>query len=285
MRWAIQSTMESSPVLSVVLILERRNMEGINRLSTSDRMHQLCRIEAKSLLSSPAGCWYNDRPDPLLNDHTIRVMLVFNQTGLAQIQPDALQALRNRLLSAGARLLDWNARLPSADIPMAAPKLSARYKMATLPPKHGSCGLPPTSALDDAQLKSHYSNLPTHVPDERLSDPSHLVYTDGSKLGTSITGGVYQEAHGIKESFNIVDHDPDLNTSVRAELAALHRALHITRFSDTQPTLCIITDSLCSIHLLNKAIHNPRVSGPTNTSIYSLRRPRPFRLTQIVPTS
>ena len=184
-------------------------------------------------------------------------MLVFKQAGLAQIHPDALQALRNRLLSAGARLLDWNARLTSADIPMAAPKLAARYKMAALPPENGSCGLPPASALSDAQLKSHYNNLPTHVPDERFSDPSHLVHTDGSKLGTSITGGVYQEAHGIRKSFSIVDHDPDLNTVLRAELAVLHRSLHITRLSDTQPTLCILSDSLCSIHLLNKAIHNP----------------------------
>ena len=136
----------------------------------------------------------------------MHVMLVFNQAGLAQIQPDALQALRKRLLSAGALLLDWNARLPSADIPMAAPKLAARYKMAAFPPEMAAADCHPHLPLNDAQLKSHFNNLPTHVPDERFLDPSYLVYTDGSKLGTSITGGVYQEAHGIKESFSIVDH-------------------------------------------------------------------------------
>ena len=40
MRWAIQSTMESSPVLNVGLIPERRNMKGVNRLRVSTS--QLC---------------------------------------------------------------------------------------------------------------------------------------------------------------------------------------------------------------------------------------------------
>ena len=43
-------------MLNVGLNPERRNMEGLDRLSTSDRVHQLCRIEAKSVLSSPAEC-------------------------------------------------------------------------------------------------------------------------------------------------------------------------------------------------------------------------------------
>ena len=121
LRWALQSTTESTPVLNIGFIPERKNLADVNRLSASDRVHQLCRIAAKSLPGHHAESWYNDRPDPFSNDQTIRVVLVFNQTGLAEVRADALQALRTKLLSAGAKVLDWNERLPCFDVPMASP--------------------------------------------------------------------------------------------------------------------------------------------------------------------
>ena len=191
MRWALQSTTEQTPVLNVGLIPERRNMEGIDRLSASDRVHQLCRIAAKSAQGSQPECWYSDRPDPFKIDHTIRIMLVFNKAGLVRLQPDSLQSLHDELLSTGAKLLDWNVRLPDIDIPLAAPKLAARYMAANLQHGDASCELPPPPALDQDELENHFNNLPSYVPDERLSDPTHLIFTDGSKVGTSISGGVY----------------------------------------------------------------------------------------------
>jgi hypothetical protein len=166
MRWALQSTTEQTPVLNVGLIPERRDMQDVDRLTDNDRVHQLCRIARKSTLGSHPECWYNDRPAPFTNDHTIRVMLVFNRAGLAHLRPDALQTLRDTLLSAGAQLLDWNLHLPDTDIPLAAPKLAARYKTASLPPGGANYELPPPPALDTAQLQSHFSSLPPHVPDE-----------------------------------------------------------------------------------------------------------------------
>ena len=138
LRWALQSTTESTPVFNIGFIPERKTQADINRLIASDRVHQLCRIAARSLQGSHAECWYNDRPEPFKNDHSIRVVLVFNDMGLTQLRPDALQALRLSLLSAGARVLDWDGRLPDADVPMTAPKLAKRFRMASFPPDRRS---------------------------------------------------------------------------------------------------------------------------------------------------
>ena len=197
-RWALQSTTESSPILNVGLIPERRNMADVDRLCASDRVHQLCRIKAKSVQGCYPDYWYNSRPDQFLNDQTIRVLLVFNETGLAKVQPDVLQALHTRLLTTGAKLLDWDASLPPVDVPRAAPKLAARFRAASLLPD-ATNGRQPAPNPDDAELKRHYGYLPLHAPDKRFSDPGSLVYTDGSKVDTSITGGVYQEGHQVQE--------------------------------------------------------------------------------------
>ena len=152
MRWALQSTTEQTPVLNVGLIPEHRNMGDIDRFTANDRVHQLCRIARKSTLGSHPECWYNDRPAPFKNDHTIRVMLIFNRAGITHLRPDALQTLHDALLSAGAQLLDWNVHLPDTNIPLAAPKLAARYKMANLPPGGANYELPPPPALDSRLL-------------------------------------------------------------------------------------------------------------------------------------
>jgi len=252
-----QSTTESTPVLNIGIIPERKNLAGVNRLSASDRVHQLCRIAVKSAPGHHAKCWYNDRPDPFKNDQISRVVLVFNQMGLAQVRADALQALQAILLSTGAKVLDWNEHLPCADVPMAAPKLAKRYRNANLPPEAGRRGPPGAAAVDDTHLLDCYSSLRTYVPDERFSDPRHLVYTDGSKLNTSITAAVYQEANDIRETLRLYGHDQELNTVLRAELAGIHKALHVARPPDNLQALCILTDSLTSIHLLNRALYNP----------------------------
>ena len=122
-----------------------------------------------------------------------------------------------------------------------------------------------------------------HMFQMRFSGPSHLVYTDGSKLGMSITGGVYQEAHGIKESFSIVDHDPDLNTVLRAELVALHRALHIPSFRQSAYPVHSYRSPV-QHSFAEQSNHNPE-SLRTHKHIYSLKWPGPSRLTQTVSTT
>ena len=92
---------------------------------------------------------------------------------------------------------------------------------------------------------------------KRFSCPSSIVHTDGSKVGTSLTGAVFQAATGLKHSFKLEGHDASLNTALHAELAALHRALTLLCEPQFHGPQIILTDSLTSIWLIRRAIYNP----------------------------
>ena len=113
--------------------------------------------------------------------------------------------------------------------------------------------------LDDQRLAELYANYAAHTTDAQYSRAT-CVYTDGSKVDTSITGGVYV-AGGPSQAFVLQGHGPELNTVLRAELAAISRGMAL--LDSTVPggypmhTAYVLTDSLTSIFLIDKGLHNP----------------------------
>ncbi len=265
LRWAVQSTTAKEPVLHVAIVpMVAKVSETLQRHQDSGRLHVLCCIKAHSIDSELTECWLNSSPQPCTNECQLSVALIYNQPGLEQFDRTGLDGLRSTLSAAGAGIQSWSDDIPRTVGSGPPPKRSAAFGKAQPPPAmpvhmDGAFTVP-----DDNRLADYYSGHATHTPDACYAQAT-CIYTDGSKVDTTITGGVYQQAqHGVplnQQAFLIQGHDPELNTVLRAELAAIDRAITQLRLTVPQDyprrTAYILTDSLTSIQLLNKGLHDP----------------------------
>ena len=87
-------------------------------------------------------------------------------------------------------------------------------------------------------------------------DADSIVYTDGSKQGPSITAAWVQPSTMATQSLILGGSASPQRTPVRAELVALHAALHSPSFPLDQP-LTMMTDSLTSQQLLATHLVRP----------------------------
>ena len=262
LRWALQSTTEQAPVLNLIIVPVLNHQgkpDRVEGLLRSGRTHVLCTLQQDTLGPHRRQYWHNFAPAVQQIRSSVRLVLVYNDTGLASVDSHGLETLRASLVAAGATVTDWSPAPPGGVNALAGPSLSANFKAAARPPQavQRPLGWQPGARLDDAQLQRHFQGLRRPIPDERFAHPHRLVYTDGSKVGSSITAGVYQEASLIEESFKVVGHEPQLNTVLRAELAAIHRALDALRSRDFQHDTCVLTDSQTAIYLIDRALHRP----------------------------
>ena len=264
LRWAVQSTTATAPVLHVAIVpMETKVDATLQRHQDSGRLHVVCRIKAQSVDSKLKEYWLNSNPQPCTNECQLNVALIYNQAGWNLLNRAGLDALRSALTAAGAEIQSWCGDIPLTIDAGSPPKLSRAFGKAQPPPATPMQMDGAFAAPDSKRLVDCYSGHTTHTPDARYAQAT-CIYTDGSKVDVTITGGVYQPArHGPPQTqaFVIEGHDPELNTVLRAELAAIDRAiaqLHVT-VSQNYPrrTAYILTDSLTSIQLLNKGMHNP----------------------------
>ena len=284
LRWALQSTTEPVPVLHMAIV-PRPRKKALQQLMNTGRVHVLSHIATKTVQGHSPDFWLNLPPDPYRNHCELSLMLIYNQAGLCRVNRPALQDVKAALCTAGARLLDWDGDVPAEIGGRPPPKLSATFKAAKYPlaqPAPISAQGPSPGAQELASL---YGAWARHTPDKRYTQAT-CIYTDGSKTDTSITGLVFVDnAHC--QAFKIEGHDAELNTVLRAELAAISRAidqLNATKpRSYPTPTAYILTDSLTSIFLITRAIENPeslRYHKHRNLVFYILQQllASPFQL-------
>jgi len=61
MRWALQSTTASTPVINVGVLPEASDTKHFDRFLDKDRVHSLCRVRANSIRSRETTCWHVPR--------------------------------------------------------------------------------------------------------------------------------------------------------------------------------------------------------------------------------
>ena len=221
----------------------------------------LCRIKAQTIASKLPDCWLNSKPLPCRNGRQLTIVLIYNQAGLTLLNRNAMHGLRSALSAAGsgAEVVGWQDDVPHTVDSSRPPKLSATFQAAQQPQvpaarTDGNAVLP-----DDTRLSELYADYAVHTPDAQYIN-AICMYTDGSKGDASITGGVYING-GHSQAFKLEGHNPELNTALRAELAAISRG--VEQLDATTPSAYprrrsyVLTDSLSSIFLINKGLHNP----------------------------
>ena len=86
-------------------------------------------------------------------------------------------------------------------------------------------------------------------------DGAHLLYTDGSKCRSSLAASVYQTRTNQEWLLKLAHHDGQLNTSLRAELAAI---LYAVQSIPPMEEITFLTDSLTSLQLINNMLSRPQ---------------------------
>jgi ribonuclease HI len=231
----------------------------LKRHQDDGRMHILCRIKAQSIAGRSAECWLNTQPQVYKNGRQLSVALKDNQAGLPLLNRSDLQGLRCALAAAGAGIFNWHDDVPDTVGNGPPPKLSATFRAARRSPAPEAGTAATADPLDDQRLAELYADYAAHTPDAQYSHAT-CIYTDGSKDGASLTGGVYVEG-GPSRAFALQGHDPELNTVLRAELAAISSGVELLETTVPagypQRTAYVLTDSLTSIFLISKGLHNP----------------------------
>ena len=89
---------------------------------------------------------------------------------------------------------------------------------------------------------------------QRKFQHKQQIYTDGSKKGTSLAAAVYHLNTGNTWQLKCTNHEGQLNTPLRGELAAIHFA--VNHVPNDQPQI-LFTDSLTGMYLISAMIQRP----------------------------
>ena len=132
--------------------------------------------------------------------------------------------------------------------PLPAPPLMSRLALAVHPPSMAI--LPPATVASEL-----LASIAFQAPPLRLQ-ASEIVYTDGSKRGTSITAAWVHPRTGTAQMLSVPGPSTPQSTALRGELVAIHAALQSGSLSSDHP-LHIMTDSLTSLYLIAAYLVRP----------------------------
>ena len=125
------------------------------------------------------------------------------------------------------------------------------FAMALYPPSTSLHGPMPHVLCHDRAL----AEILPQAPSLKLVADS-IVYTDGSKRGTSITAAWVHPGNAFSEAMSIPGPSSAQHTALRGELVAIHAALHSPQLPSAQP-LHVMTDSLTSLYLIAAYLVRP----------------------------
>jgi ribonuclease HI len=253
MRWAIGSTLLASAPALTVMVMPHWRDSAYEQWLNHPAVRRVATIPAAQFQFKTCDHWRGKKEFVGNPKWDVNVLLVANEAGLKEwVNPGALYRELNKL--------PWLTRpIPTTDLAGAGPdrsagpaadyKLPKRLREVAKKGNHeqgGRLNLVPGAA---------YTLAPASP--RRYSD--NVYYTDGSRHpgpdgeGSVCGSGIHNPALEVDLSL-----DPggvgESNTITRAELAAIHRALHT---ADEDKDIYVASDSLCSLHIINNALRRP----------------------------
>ena len=256
-RWAIASCYEPLPVLNLLVVPKP--------IRTSALQAALMHPCVQHFITMPANCCSLPVPsflhahcleDDRLPAPAVEVLMIANQLGIRKfgtMHSDAsICILKHALVASGAVgfVLHSIHNVPS-DLPDLPFKMSQRWRHAGNPPI-----LPVSATQPDHCLRDRALAEILQQPPPLQWDAASIVYTDGSKHGTSITAAWVHPASGQSHAVHLPGPPSAQRTSLRGELAAIHEAIHSPQFPLYRP-LTLGTDSLTSSQLISAHMVRP----------------------------
>ena len=267
LKWAVRSSYESHPTCNVLMIPTPRKSSSLHGLLQHPSVQLLTAIPARQLQYDLSAmqretmlhCMDVQSLDNLLTQPAMSIIVVANNAGLQQYsssQRAHLRPLRKALRDLHIQGSSINAlravpdHLPPLQTPFA-------YEVQTLPAgqhllhiHHQSCTMPQQS-----YKRAVYASILPQLPTLKY-DPAAIVYTDGSKQGTSLTAAWTTLTGAHQASFALPPESSPQRTVLRAELAAIHDVLHSPQFHHDDP-IHIMSDSLTSLQLISAHLNRP----------------------------
>ena len=255
LRWAITTCYEPDPVLNLLIVPQAVRTSALQAtLSHPCVQHFISLPAGTCTLPVPTFMHAHCLDNQQLPTPAIYVVLVANFPGICRLRnlnlPIINDRLRQALNASGAHASQLHT---IHDVPTTLPhlpfKLSRRWRHALSPPT-------PTSQIPDHALRERALAEIQPQPPPLKWDAASMVYTDGSKLGASVTAAWTHPASGRSHAVQLPRPSCAQRTALRAELGAIHDALHSPHFPMYRP-LTLATDSLNSQHLVSAHIARP----------------------------
>ncbi len=246
-KWAVASTYEQDATLNILVLPDYSGKYGFERLLQHPHVHVLCCIPPNALSFQHPFNWTGRAVEPGKAPFAVQIVMVANALGL-QTYYDAERMSYVEAALRALRIPRYNLHL-QVSIPVEAPTFHPpkRFGQARLPPQVRGARSATQAHLTTAQLRHRCRSI--HGTRQLRFDSQQIVYTDGSKRGSSVTA-----ASDTTIMLRVQGQVGQLNNNIRAELAGIHRALHHVPL-DTGITL--LTDSLTGIQMVNSMMCRP----------------------------
>ncbi|KAG7675048.1 hypothetical protein KSW81_002552 [Nannochloris sp. 'desiccata'] len=268
LKWAILSTATTAattatPTYTILLCTKPDSLAGINKFIHHPSVCRLLELPTPPII--PLNSWRKATPHaPLRNTRPLLVLAIANEPGYHQLAAQ-LDPLKHFLQTLNLPTTITNNKIAALEASIQAwlPKLQHNLLVAT------TLGLTPskqfTNALTTPPFLTNTHTLHTEeavqtyintLPTTKNLKFAHrrILYTDGSKIDTEISGGLYDTHDNNSVHIHITGHNPILNTCFRAEAAAICHAVDTV---DPLADITIATDSQTSMQNINNILLNP----------------------------
>jgi ribonuclease HI len=237
------------PTCNIGVVADFGKTHGINKLiEANPSVHVLCSVGPGQLPLEAASCWHNKQHPARRLDIGLKLIVVMNQAGFAKYaRRTDLAPLQDAVHTELGAELQWQPHLRSP--PPRKRRPSEAFSKATEAPEPG--------ARTRFESDTTFDAVTGDMQPRRFADPADIMYTDGSKKGSTVTGAAVLQTEEIEVAFKLRDHDGQLNTPLHGELAAIHTALTHLQLCPHRHRDVIMTDSQTALHLINMAIHRP----------------------------
>ncbi|KAG7667202.1 hypothetical protein KSW81_000939 [Nannochloris sp. 'desiccata'] len=269
LKWAILSTANTTadttttPTYTILLCIKPESLAGINKFIHHPNVCTLLEIPTPPII--PLNSWRKTAPHaPLQNTRPLLVLAIANEPGYQQLSAQ-LGPLKTFIQSLNLPATTTNTKIAALEASIQAwlPKLQNNHSAATTlglaPSKEFTKALttPPflttTHILNTAEaVQTYIDSLPT-TKNLKFAN-RRIIYTDGSKTETEISGGIYNATDNTSVHIQLIGHSPILNTCFRAEAAAI---CHAVDTLDPLVDITIATDSQTSMQNINNILLNP----------------------------
>lgn len=254
------STYEQGPVLNVGVVTFDAARPNFDTLLAHPRIHTLCTLKAapgrlRSALAFEEPYQFTHRLNKFKpSTLATKIVIVSNAAGTARYLDCAqLGDVERQIRQAPGQLLDWSPPPPGPQ--------TAVTGRRPQPPRSFTKAVVPPPFLDNHARQQALPTMPTlravllHQPVKRFDDWKQLVYTDGSKPKEGpLAAAVVHPATNLSVHIELTGHDGQIDTAVRAELAAI---LHAVRHVQPDQDIVILTDCMTAIWNLIRMLEQP----------------------------
>ena len=252
-RWAIASCYEPTPVCNLLVVPKAPRTSALQATLAHAYVQRLLTIPAGACqFSVPSFMHAHCLKQDCLPTPAIAIYLITNQLGMshfmARHSDTYIGILTQALQASSASTFTLHPLLATLSAPHVLPfKLPCRWQHACSPPSSNS-----NSGDLFAQALAEICATPPALQ----WDAASIVYTDGSKRGTSITAAWVHPASGSSNVVMLPGPLQAQSTALRGELAAIYEAVHSSSFP-LYRQLTLMTDSQTALYLIHAYIRTP----------------------------